>query len=278
MKISVITINYNNSSGLKKTMESVFAQTSKEFEHIIVDGASIDNSVQTIQRFNSRYLSGSTIQQFQYISEPDKGIYNAMNKGIKMSSGDFLLFLNSGDIFYDELVLEKCAEKIDENVDICSGILILEKNGKSVTLNPPATLSLYQSIYNHLTHPNTFIKRSLFDKYGLYNENNKIVSDWEFFFLASGVNECTYRVINIPIAVFFEDGISSSNIELQDDEKNSIIKKHLTQSVINELIQRNQLEKMYNEPQYVYISRLSNKPFARKIILLILKVLNKIIR
>src|ERR1035437_1992947 len=95
LKLTIITINYNNASGLKKTMESVFNQTSKEFEYIVIDGASTDNSVKVIQQFNN-----STIHDFTWISEHDSGIYNAMNKGICKAKGEYIQFLNSGDCLF----------------------------------------------------------------------------------------------------------------------------------------------------------------------------------
>ena len=116
MILTIITINYNNASGLQKTMESVLSQTSKEFEYIIVDGGSTDNSIQTIQQFNN-----STIQQFQCISEPDSGIYNAMNKGIRMAKGEYIHFLNSGDWLVDEFVVERMLEELSSSEFRVSG-------------------------------------------------------------------------------------------------------------------------------------------------------------
>jgi glycosyltransferase involved in cell wall biosynthesis len=252
-------------------MESVFNQTYKSFEYIVVDGGSTDESLQVIQQFDK-----STIPLFKWISEPDDGIYNAMNKGIKMSSGEFILFLNSGDIFYDNAVLEHCVQEIHKDAELCSGILILENEGRKVILNPPAELDLYQSIYHHLTHPNTFIKNTLFGKYGLYNEANKIVSDWEFFFLVSGLNECNYQSLDINIAVFYENGISSNDNELQEQEKENILRSHLTPMVRKELRQRWLLENSLNETWYVQMIRLKRKPFLYKIAVNTIKVLNKL--
>lgn len=273
IKVSVITINYNNASGLQKTMQSVLNQTYKEFEYIVIDGASTDESVKVIQQFGK-----SDVQHFQWLSEPDQGIYNAMNKGIKMSSGDFVLFLNSGDIFYNDAVLEHCVNKMGKDNELYSGILTLEKDGHKVTLNPPTELDLYQSIYNHLTHPNTFIKRILFDKYGLYNEKNKIVSDWEFFFIVSGMNECRYQPLDIIISVFYEDGISSYNIDQQEKEKENILSSNLTSMVRKELEQRWMLEKSLKEAWYIHMMRLKESPSMYKIATLIIKLLHKITR
>ena len=271
MKISIITINYNNVQGLKRTMESVENQTCKVFEYIIVDGASTDGSVEIVQQ-----VKQTAFQQFQLISESDTGIYNAMNKGIKRSSGDFLLFLNSGDVLFDNSVIENCVKRLDDKCDLISGKLTLINRNEEIVLNPPKELNLYQSIYNHLTHPNTFIKRSLFDRYGLYNEENKIVSDWEFFFLASGLNNCKYQPLDINISKFYEDGVSSSNMELQESEKKKIMDFFLIPAVINELEERNALEKKLNDKGVILIGKLKNKPFFYKIILFILRILTRL--
>ena len=99
MKLSIITINFNNHDGLQKTINSVIAQTWKDFEWIIIDGGSTDGSKNLIEQYD-KYIT-------YWISESDKGIYNAMNKGIKIARGDYLQFLNSGDYFYNEKVIEK---------------------------------------------------------------------------------------------------------------------------------------------------------------------------
>ena len=99
MKISIITINWNNNEGLKRTLESVVSQTSREYEYIVVDGASTDGSVETIVRYANHSI-------LRWVSEPDGGIYNAMNKGIRMATGEYVMMLNSGDWFVGEGVLE----------------------------------------------------------------------------------------------------------------------------------------------------------------------------
>ena len=102
MKLSIITVNLNNAGGLQKTIESVVTQTWLDFELIIVDGDSTDGSVEVIQQFND-----SAIPQFHWVSEPDSGVYQAMNKGIRMAQGEYLLFLNSGDFLVDSNVLSQ---------------------------------------------------------------------------------------------------------------------------------------------------------------------------
>ena len=108
MKLSIITINRNNATGLEKTMQSVASQSFKEFEYIVVDGASTDNSVEVIKSFEPYFA------RLKWVSEPDAGIYNAMNKGIRMASGDYIQILNSGDCLADVDVTERMLKALEE--------------------------------------------------------------------------------------------------------------------------------------------------------------------
>ena len=122
MELSVITINLNNATGLLKTMRSVLSQTFNDFEYIIVDGESSDNSVDLIKEFNTKF------QNLYWISEPDSGIFNAMNKGINLSKGKYLLFLNSGDFLSDQNTLEQVFSN-KRNADILCGKANIIENG-----------------------------------------------------------------------------------------------------------------------------------------------------
>lgn len=196
-KISVITINRNNEKGLEGTIQSVFAQTFTDFEYIIIDGASTDGSVGVIRKYADRI--------HYWVSEPDAGIYNAMNKGIQRAEGEYLLFLNSGDTLHDPSVLSQMA---DATEDFIYGDLIYE--GQEDPLVMPDTLTLETFLGPSIGHNASFIKGELFKKYGLYNEQNKIVSDLEFFLLAIIKYKCTYRHINRLFTMQQAGGISVS--------------------------------------------------------------------
>ena len=231
MKLSIITSNLNNKDGLRRTLESVHSQTCKMVEYIIVDGASNDGSVDTIRQFmakqNTVKPDVSTVQQ-SWISEPDTGIYNAMNKGIRMTTGDYLLFLNSGDKLASVDVIERVLPYLNNENEIVSGELELIKNGEVVTkLFPPQIVNLNYCISAGLMHPNTFIKRDLFDRYGYYNEQNKIVSDWEFFLIACGLHSCKYKSIPVLVSCFEMDGMSSMNDNLLEMETQEALKRLL---------------------------------------------------
>ncbi len=220
--ISLITINRNNVNGLKKTFDSIYSQTCKDFEYIIVDGGSTDGGIETIQKFDS------SIIRLTWISEPDLGIYNAMNKGIRMATGEFLLFLNSGDWLAADNVVENVLPHLNNDFEIISGELeLIKSNNEKIKLFPPAFVNLNYCISSGLTHPNTFIKKALFEKYGYYNEQNKIISDWEFFLIVCGLNRCNYKSIPVLVSCFAMDGVSSNNENILKQETKAALQRLL---------------------------------------------------
>ena len=216
-QLSIITINYNDSIGLKKTMESIKAQSYKDFEHIVIDGNSNDDSLEVIKSYNYNNL--------KYISEPDSGIYNAMNKGIKRSQGKYLLFLNSGDVLENKNVVMSVLPYLDKAYSILSGNLIFDEEKGRRLREHPNEISFSYLVGNAISHPSTFIKQELFSKYGNYDENFKIVSDWAFFLKALGLNNETYFKIPVTISVFDTKGISSKeeNYEAVYSERRQVL-------------------------------------------------------
>lgn len=202
MKISIITINYNNAIGLEKTILSILNQNYSNFEYIIIDGNSSDGSKDIILKYKEKIT--------YWISEPDNGIYNAMNKGINVAKGEYLLFMNSGDILVnDKNILTICEEKLCQ--DIIAFDCFLEKDntivGRRTHIENPTFFYVFR---NGFKHQSTFIKRSLFEKLGLYNENYKIASDYEFW-IRCFLNPLTIaKSYPIPIAIFQLNGISQS--------------------------------------------------------------------
>jgi glycosyltransferase involved in cell wall biosynthesis len=219
IKISIITVNYNNTEGLEATIESVLKQTNKNYEYIIIDGGSTDGSKEIIEKYAS--------QIDYWVSEPDKGIYNAMNKGIKQAKGEYLLFLNSGDYLISTDVLEKVAQELDGLISfVACGIRLQDDNGYRVKQHPNE-ISFGYLYTSSLAHQSTFIHRKIFDKYGYYNESYKIVSDWEIFFKAICLNGESYKKSDIVVSNFSCDGVSSSNQELLSLERKTTIQNHL---------------------------------------------------
>lgn len=200
-KLSIITVTYNNAGGLIETIQSVKSQTYKAFEFIIIDGGSVDNT-QTIIDANLEIIS-------KFVSEKDNGIFDAMNKGLAFANGEYCLFLNAGDRFYSETVVN---EFVSGNFsdDIVYGDILKVKSHYRRKITYPDKLTLYD-FYKEVAaihHQASFIKRDLFEKYGLYREDLRINGDWEFFFRVIIKNRVSTRHLNNIIAVFDGNGIS----------------------------------------------------------------------
>ena len=175
-------------------------QTWQEFEYIVIDGGSTDGSAVYIE---------SQKDKFDYwVSEPDKGIYNAMNKGIKVATGEYLLFLNSGDHFFSTVVLEENHQYLKDYDLVCFDIEVLDFNFSKI-VSYPKKLSFLFFYLDTLCHQSTVIKKALFDRVGLYDENLKIVSDWKFFMIALFKFNCSYLNVKETLTKFYLDGLSS---------------------------------------------------------------------
>lgn len=200
-KISIITITYNNLKGLKKTVQSVFDQKYSNIEFIIIDGGSEDTTAQ--------YLQENTNKITYWVSEPDKGIYNAMNKGLSVASGNYVHFLNAGDGYASSDVLSIFFEK-EQNIPFIRGTQICNYGDRTQIWENlgDKRVTLYDMYINTMLHQATFIRRDLFEKYGLYDESLKITSDWKFFFQAILGGEDTI-FYNIPVVDFEMYGIST---------------------------------------------------------------------
>ena len=214
--ISIITINLNNLEGLKRTMRSVMEQSFQDFEYLIIDGGSTDGSAEYIKRYSEK-LS-------YWECKKDKGIYSAMNKGIKKAKGEYLYFLNSGDHFFHGEVLSENQRNLSGCDLVYFNIQIVDKNQKEF-ISYPFPLRFANFYYGTLCHQSTFIKRDLFEIIGLYDENLKIVSDWKFFILAVFKHNCTYKKVEDTLATFYLDGISSNpkNFARLSKEKQEVL-------------------------------------------------------
>lgn len=210
--ISIITINYNDAEGLSRTIESVLSQTSKEIEYIVIDGDSTDGSKEVLMKYSSEIS--------YWVSEKDSGIYNAMNKGWRIATGEYCLFLNSGDYLYDKYVIEKMITFMEaNNQDIIYGDLNMFDDQKSRIRLFDEPVSLYYFYYSFLPHPASFIKKSLLEKLNGYRENYRVISDW-IFFVEALVAQATLVKINLTVSAFYNLGVSStSNINALEKER-----------------------------------------------------------
>lgn len=260
MKLSIITINYNNAEGLRKTLASVAAQTYNNIEHIIIDGGSTDGSVDIIREYAahnaifSSYRVTSATHSIIWISEKDNGIYNAMNKGILKATGDYIQILNSGDILAandvpermmsalesqnDEMsrtnVLNEPLSLNDGKVGILYGNMIKKDNatGKIIGKSREVEYSLRNYYSGTMNHDCCYIRRDLFETYGLYDENLKIVSDWKWFLLVIGLGNVKPVYVDIDITIFDASGISESNLTLRNKERRQVLEDVLPPAIL----------------------------------------------
>jgi glycosyltransferase involved in cell wall biosynthesis len=208
LKLSIITINYNDLEGLKRTLESVVNQTWQEFEYIVIDGGSTDGS--------AAYIESQSEHIDYWVSEPDQGVYYAMNKGIKVATGEYLLFLNSGDVLYNDNVLLATKKSLLLDMDIVySDLWIVGEQGKGFRNRYPDFIDFPFLKQTSLGHPSTFMKKELFQTYGLYRTDLKIVSDWAFFVKVLGRHKVSQCKVDPIIATFYEGGLSTATVYQQ---------------------------------------------------------------
>lgn len=236
LKLSIITINRNNAAGLRKTIESVVSQTYTDFEYIIIDGASTDDSVNIIKEYaEATLLCGEGLgERLYWVSEPDKGIYNAMNKGIKVAKGEYCLFLNSGDCLVDDFIIKKVFD-LKLQSDIICGYVSGFENKKKIDFYPPESYTFRHFYGFNIPHQAEFIKRILLVDFSGYNEDLKILSDYEFNIKAL-LKNVIFKNIDMQIAIVDLNGISSNgnNIQLLNDEGKYVFEKNIPKALMND--------------------------------------------
>ena len=210
---SIITINFNNESGLRRTIESVVRQTYEDFEYIIIDGGSMDGSLEVIKEYANRLD--------YWVSERDRGIYHAMNKGVAQAHGDYCLFMNSGDLFYDDMVLSSIAN-YNCYEDIVVGYAAIKKGNGIISPPPVGELTFYHLYSGSIPHQASFIKTELLRKYP-YDEKLRISSDWKFFVQTLILDNCSIRYLDVFVVRYDMDGISSANPQLMRQEKETVM-------------------------------------------------------
>ena len=295
MKLSIITINYNNAEGLRKTLASVAAQTYPNIEHIIVDGGSTDGSVDVIREYadeQAMRLQGyeairqendevdNTIpnrpiaqspnrppKHVLWISELDKGIYNAMNKGIKMATGDYCQFLNSGDVLINANCTQQMVEALEKaneamrrqgeemNQSLPNSPIAQSPNSLNTPLaiiygnmkkampdctilhdscNGGNAVTLNMFYRGCLNHSPAYIRRDLFDKYGLYDETLRICSDWKWYLQSIVLGGESVLYANIDMTLFDMTGISETNKDLLNDERNRLLQELIPAGILKD--------------------------------------------
>ena len=218
MKLSIITVNYNDVKGLERTIQSVISQNFHDFEFIIIDGGSTDGSVDIIKKYESRIN--------YWVSEPDGGIYQGMNKGLNHANGEYVNFMNSGDCFHMPNVLEQIFS-LNTNADIIIGTHIgsphpnIGKDG----------ITMYNLCTGAVDHQASFIKREVALRHP-YDEKYRIVSDWKFFIEALILDNCSFYYTDTIVVDVDMTGISNTNIKLNNEERESVLKELFPERVL----------------------------------------------
>ena len=245
IKLSIITINRNNAHGLQKTMQSVLAQTYQHFEYVVVDGASTDKSIEIIKQLEQEFQNSAI--SLKWISEPDKGIYNAMNKGIRIANGEYLEFLNSGDLLAADTVVEKMMSALSktDDTDIIYGNMIKVKDIDNISnlkiknkqvdsCGSTSNITLKMFYRGCLNHSPAYIKKSLFDQYGLYDETLKICSDWKFYMQSVVLGSAKVMYVNLDVTIFDMNGISETRKDILENERQQLLSEMIPRGILSD--------------------------------------------
>ena len=223
-KITIITATYNSESSIFQTLESVSKQSYQNIEHIIIDGASVDNTIKICNTFPHIY---------KLVSEPDKGIYDAFNKGILMSSGDVIGFLNSDDVLYDSNSIQNIVDGFWYNVDCVFGNLIItDTNNRLIRewQGSPFEKNSFKKGWKP-AHPTFYCKRLIYEKHDNYNTTFKIAGDVELMLRFFEIYKISSQFINITLINMKTGGISNQGLK----SKWIILKEEIRSFKINEI-------------------------------------------
>ncbi|MGE0088138.1 MAG: glycosyltransferase family 2 protein [Bacteroidales bacterium] len=206
MKVSIITVVYNNASTIRGAIESVINQSYQNIEYIVVDGASTDGTVEIINKYKDHIA--------HFISEPDAGIYNAINKGIKLATGDIVGILNSDDFFCSNNIIEIVVnEFLKDNIDAVYGDVQFvnpKKENKITRYYSSKRFNPNMFKYGFMpAHPSFYVRKRFYDSLGLYKENYIIGSDFELLIRFLHKNKLTTRYLQMPFVTMRSGGVSN---------------------------------------------------------------------
>lgn len=217
LKLSIITVCRNEVNNIEKTIQSIVNQTFTEFEYIIIDGVSNDGTIDIINKYKDKINI--------FISESDTGIYNAMNKGINAASGEYILFINGGDYLYNNNIIKEVFEYQPKSEIVYGDILLLNTNGVYYRQKSPKKPDRFFLYHDSIPHPATYVKKSLYDRIGKFNEVYRIASDYDFFLRAFIKYNVNTTHIPVAVSVYNMMGISSNleNRRLHLKERHLVI-------------------------------------------------------
>ena len=245
MKLSIITINYNNAEGLHRTLASVATQTYRNLEHIIIDAASTDGSVDIIKEYAERPITDNRSPlTVIWSSEKDKGIYDGMNKGIRKATGDYVWILNSGDCVVGADVVERMMAILErESYPLLMGNIVkVYSDDRKVSekkmhdANTPKTFDVSMLTFYKGTVPQdaAFVRRDLFEKYGYFDETMKICADWKLYLNMIAFGNVVPMYVDIDVVLFDMTGVSNANMEKRNAEKRAYLEEILLPSVLKD--------------------------------------------
>ena len=231
-RISVITVVYNAVATLEETILSVINQDFDNFEFIIIDGRSTDGTIEIIKKYQNKITL--------WISEPDKGIYDAMNKGIKLAKGDFVYFLGGDDLLYSNYVLNKISSSLKDKNKIYYGNVLF----KTRNIIYDGKFSLLKIATRNISHQSIFYPREIFDKYG-FDTKYKIFADYELNLKLYGNSSYSFDYMPITVALFNDEGSSGSNVldSCFEMDRFDIIKNNFPYWIYLYRIYRNKISK-----------------------------------
>ena len=263
-KYTIITINYNNGKELRRTIESVINQTLTDFEYVVIDGGSTDDSVSIIKEYADRI-------DF-WISECDKGVYNAMNKGLSHAHGKYVNFMNSGDSFYSPTVLEEIDSEIGD-ADILFGNVCNSLSGRrygGIKADSEVTfLTLKKEI---ICHQGTFYRRTIFERHP-YDESLKLIADWKVNVQAIVFDNCKVKVVDTIVANYDLTGMSSTQSQLHAEERKRVMAELFPERILKDY------EHLYTESEMPIVGllpELKKRGRVQKIIYLFAKKIIKL--
>lgn len=234
MKISIITAAYNSASTLHDTIESVMRQSYKDYEHVVVDGKSKDNTVDILKEYEE-----TNGKRLRWISESDRGIYDAMNKGVQIAAGDVIGILNSDDFFTSDDVLARVAKEFESDPSLEAIYGDIHFVAADATLANPGNCTRYYSSamfrpwllrFGFMpAHPSFYVRREVYEKYGLYDLDFRTSSDFELMVRLFGKNKIKAKYIPMDFVTMRAGGESTAGMEAKKKVNRDIaasLKKH----------------------------------------------------
>ncbi|MEB2289970.1 glycosyltransferase family 2 protein [Priestia megaterium] len=203
--ISVVTVCYNSKSTIENTFVSILNQTYSNIEYIVIDGESNDGTLDLIKAYEAKFIERNI--SFKWMSEPDKGIYDAMNKGIKMTTGEIIGIINSDDYYENDALQIIANSYVDNNsYDVYHGLLKFYNSGNLSMIRGTDSSILPKHM---IEHPTCFLKRTTYEKYGYFNCKYKYVADYELLCRIQK-NKGKFKLIDEVIANFYDGGAGDS--------------------------------------------------------------------